>query len=1065
MKKLFIAILSICFVNAIGYSQGYPIIQNLGSDSTLIRIGQTYRGAIKGILMNSTFLDTTAANLTHAKDYQGAQIFTTNDSVLWVRQKNGSSQFWFKVGGAGGGATGSFWNLTGNYLVNIPLGFGVGTNSDDNLPFKTNGLTRIILPENGILRSSAAVNKYLMMDTTTKLMYYGDANTATPGIDDVLAVGQTLTAFRIIRGGGNRLDFDDESSIHFTNQNGVFIDNYLDIDGFNFKGVTSGGSNSVFISTNAPSNLRSGNVSVGYEALRNINNNTASSNTAVGYIALSQNLTGGKNVAIGAGAMASSTSPDFSIAIGYNALQVNDTSYNIAIGANALSFNTIGVYNVAIGGNSQSSSTNAGFNTSVGYQSLASSTTGNINTAIGATSLTSNTTGTKNVAAGAGSLEDNTTGSFNVGVGQDAILNNKKGGRNVGIGWNALAGLGVNSTDSSNQNIGIGYLAGDALRKGDNNTFVGYASGLGANGQEDTVTNSTAIGANSYTTKSNQQVFGNSSMTETIIYGIASGNGTKALRYDPSINKMFYADTTTVSGTRFGVSGEDVLATATRSFDLGGNNFFILDAAANMEMDIKPRSFEVYNESVSGIRSADLWVHPDDAFVQTSDSLGNTYLLGVGLGAPSGTGVLGQVFNNITNAFSRARVQSDNITFEPWVGTFKIDTLNYTLSTIGKKIMLRDTASGLVQNIDPALLSGSPGGSNKQIQFNNSSSFGGSSNMTQESGYIKVAATGSTAPLQIIGHEDIGAGDIVEVYEHGAGLNFAVRQDTTVSLADHGGASSTVSTPASGYGKLYNRADSLRFKNHAGLEFTLGKVATALNQYQIGVGNGSNVLSGSSSLTYDGHDLYAAFFDNATSFCGPTYENTYSGSAIVGTTYKLNGTAIGIFFASNFSNSSYGLAEGLTFRNDNGKDIGFSTGSLGSMNGPNLLVNRLEHVSVRKALFVGDITTTPISTVDNSGSLGLAISTVTTNTTLSSAYYTVLVDATSGNITITLDAASGNTRRIYVVKKIDATANTVTIARSGSDTIDGATSKVLSSQYSGYVIQSNGSNYYIVGSF
>ena len=37
-------------------------------------------------------------------------------------------------------------------------------------------------------------------------------------------------------------------------------------------------------------------------------------------------------------------------------------------------------------------------------------------------------------------------------------------------------------------------------------------------------------------------------------------------------------------------------------------------------------------------------------------------------------------------------------------GNLKIDTLNYTLSTTGKKIMLRDTATGLVQNIDPALL-------------------------------------------------------------------------------------------------------------------------------------------------------------------------------------------------------------------------------------------------------------------------------------------------------------------------------------------------------------------------
>ena len=48
----------------------------------------------------------------------------------------------------------------------------------------------------------------------------------------------------------------------------------------------------------------------------------------------------------------------------------------------------------------------------------------------------------------------------------------------------------------------------------------------------------------------------------------------------------------------------------------------------------------------------------------------------------------------------------DSITIQPHLGRLIIDSLNYTLSTTGKKIMLRDTATGLVQNIDPALLTG-----------------------------------------------------------------------------------------------------------------------------------------------------------------------------------------------------------------------------------------------------------------------------------------------------------------------------------------------------------------------
>jgi hypothetical protein len=101
---------------------------------------------------------------------------------------------------------------------------------------------------------------------------------------------------------------------------------------------------------------------------------------------------------------------------------------------------------------------------------------------------------------------------------------------------------------------------------------------------------------------------------------------------------------------------------------------------------------------------------------------------------------------------------------------------------------------------------------------------------------------------------------------------------------------------------------------------------------------------------------------------------------------------------------------------------------------------------------------TPVSTVESNGSFGAAIATVTSNTTLTAAHHTVLCDATSGNITITLPSAASSTRRIYVIKKIDSSANTV------SFTADGGTI-TLSAQYEGKQIQSNGSNFYITGSF
>jgi len=82
------------------------------------------------------------------------------------------------------------------------------------------------------------------------------------------------------------------------------------------------------------------------------------------------------------------------------------------------------------------------------------------------------------------------------------------------------------------------------------------------------------------------------------------------------------------------------------------------------------------------------------------------------------------------------------------------------------------------------------------------------------------------------------------------------------------------------------------------------------------------------------------------------------------------------------------------------------------------------------------------------------VQSVTSDITATLYQYYFRIDATSGNITITLPAAStafGNSIGIkYVFKRIDNSANTVTIQRAGTpgtDTIDGAASFVLNTQY------------------
>jgi len=99
------------------------------------------------------------------------------------------------------------------------------------------------------------------------------------------------------------------------------------------------------------------------------------------------------------------------------------------------------------------------------------------------------------------------------------------------------------------------------------------------------------------------------------------------------------------------------------------------------------------------------------------------------------------------------------------------------------------------------------------------------------------------------------------------------------------------------------------------------------------------------------------------------------------------------------------------------------------------------------------------------GGNSLGIVTVTTNTTINKwTHYTVLVDATSGNITITLPAAASSSNVIFIIKKIDASANTVTIDANASETIDGNTTEVLASQTEFRVIQCDATAWWITGS-
>jgi hypothetical protein len=94
--------------------------------------------------------------------------------------------------------------------------------------------------------------------------------------------------------------------------------------------------------------------------------------------------------------------------------------------------------------------------------------------------------------------------------------------------------------------------------------------------------------------------------------------------------------------------------------------------------------------------------------------------------------------------------------------------------------------------------------------------------------------------------------------------------------------------------------------------------------------------------------------------------------------------------------------------------------------------------------------------------VNFAYTSVSTNTTLDTTHNVVSVDASGGAKTITLPTAVGIGGRQYTIRKLDSSGNAVTIDGNGSETINGATTKVLAAQYDVATIISNNANWVVI---
>ena len=171
MKRLLLA-LALMTISAICYAQPqYPINQTIGAPTTLV----TSRGGFKAdsSLIVPYYSDTAKANISpYGKNYAGA-VIRVGDSLY---MRNASATKWINLSQSGGGGGGNSWLVGGNTDAIPPY---IGNIDQRELDFITFNAVRMRIPSGGILRGSAGAKKYLLLDTTTKYLYYGDGGTAT----------------------------------------------------------------------------------------------------------------------------------------------------------------------------------------------------------------------------------------------------------------------------------------------------------------------------------------------------------------------------------------------------------------------------------------------------------------------------------------------------------------------------------------------------------------------------------------------------------------------------------------------------------------------------------------------------------------------------------------------------------------------------------------------------------------------------------------------------------------------------------------------------------------------
>ncbi len=182
----------------------------------------------------------------------------------------------------------------------------------------------------------------------------------------------------------------------------------------------------------------------------------------------------------------------------------------------------------------------------------------------------------------------------------------------------------------------------------------------------------------------------------------------------------------------------------------------------------------------------------------------------------------------------------------------------------------------------------------------------------------------------------------------------------------------------------------------------------------------------------------------------PTQKLDVSGNINADGSIYVDGTA------SNTGSGTPGLILGGT---SSGESISSKRTAGTNQYGIDFYTSSNNRMTINNAGNVGIGTSTPNSTLQNTGSTSMSITTQTSTYNVADNDYTILCNNTSA-ISVYLPTAVGISGRIYIIKRISS-AN-VTVNADGAEKIDGALTKVLNTSYARVTVQSDGSNWFIL---